>query len=181
MTRNSGTRTFRPSLERLETRDLPSFLLTGALNQVIQPLQNINKDLNDAANAVKGAFNALTADKSNGASSAQVALDFSAGVSSYQRALNDQHTISAGSAAIQAFINIVVIAEFQSGDVIDIIIIDFGSFFNLHPLQPLQNVVANANSTVGGLQSMVSPTWSGLGSASLSLPSIASQVTTPEF
>ena len=51
MTRNSGIRTVRPILECLETRDLPSFLLTGALNNVVQPLQNINKDLNDAANA----------------------------------------------------------------------------------------------------------------------------------
>ena len=181
MTRNNGTRTFRPTLERLETRDLPSFLLAGALNQVIQPLQNINKDLNDAATAVQGAFNALTADKSNGASSAKVAQDFSAGVSSYQRVLNDQHTIAAGSAAIQAFVNIVVITEFQSGDSLDIIVLTFGPIFNIRPLQPLQDVVTNANSTVNSLQSFVTPSWTGLGSASISLPSIASQVTSPEF
>lgn len=181
MTRNSGIRTVRPTLECLETRDLPSFLLTGALNNVVQPLQNINKDLNDAANAVKNAFTALTADKSNGTTSAQVALDFSAGVSSYQRVLNDQHSIIAESAGITAFVNTVAVTEFLSGDALDLIILDFGAIFNIRPLQPLQDLVSSANSAVNSLQSDVTASWSGLGSAGINLPSIASQVTTPEF
>ncbi len=181
MIRNSRVRTVKPALERLEMRDLPSFLLTGALNNVIQPLQNINKDLNDAASAVKNAFSALTADKSNGATSAQVALDFSAGVSSYQRVLNDQHAIAAEAAGITMFVNAVAATEFLSGDTLDLIVLDFGPIFNIRPLQPLQDLVTSANSTVNSLQSAVTTSWTGLGVPPINLPSIASQVVTPEF
>jgi len=45
----------------------------------------------------------------------------------------------------------------------------------------LQDVVTNTNSTVNSLQSLVNQSFTGLGSASINLPSIASQVTTPEF
>ncbi len=186
MTTKKSSRFTKPSLEVLEGRSLPSFLLSGAVNQLAQPLNNMVADLNAAKTALTTAQTAVFNEQFNQDSVATVAQNFAHGVAAYQRMLNDVHSIAATSTADLAFINMAAAYEFQHGDSMDLLVLQFGPQFGLNVTTPLTTPVGQANTTLQSVQSIVNQTYHNVGPSfpvnmEFNLPSIASQTTTPSF
>ena len=80
VTTKKSVRCTKPALEVLEERSLPSFLLSGALNQLAQPLNNMVADLNAAKTALTTEQTELVILELNGSDDAEanpVELEYS--------------------------------------------------------------------------------------------------------
>ncbi len=144
MNRNKNIRYVKPSLEQLEGRDMPSFLLSGAVAQLAAPFNAVNTDLTNSSNALKTDYSAIISASSPGAE--EVAIGKA--TADWARMQNDQHIISAASSAAIGFINAVALTEFQNGDPLDLIVLDIGPLIGLHVTSALTNPVNQANATV---------------------------------
>jgi hypothetical protein len=186
MTTKKSARFTKPGLEVLEGRSLPSFLLSGAVNQLAQPLNNMVTDLSAAKTALTTSQTALFNEQFNQDSVATVAQNFAHASAAYQRMLNDVHSIAAVSTADLAFINMAAQYEFQHGDPMDLLVLQFGPQFGINVTTPLTTPVGQANTTLQSVQSIVNQTYQHVGpsvpvNVTFNLPSIASQTTTPSF
>lgn len=184
MSRNSNVRFVKPILEKLEDRALPSFLLSGnAISQLATPLNNMVTDMKSASTDLQAQFTLISnkTAPANTFAGAEVVADKA--VADWQRILNDSAAIKALSSDYQNAISTIVFAEFQSGDSLDLIILNFGSFFGLHPLKPLTDPVTQANNIVtdSTLQSIVSTNLHTLNNFVDSTTPIAQETVTPSF
>jgi hypothetical protein len=146
MNRNANVGSVKPVLEQLEGRDMPSFLLGGAVPQLAAPLATINQDLTNSAAAlhtdVAAVFSAGTKQ------GAEIALGNA--TADWQRMVTDQHAIQATANANLAFINAAAMAEFQNGDSLDLIVLYFGPAFGIHATSPLTDQMGKADATING-------------------------------
>lgn len=156
MRRSSDVSSFKPELEQLEDRIQPSFLLSGAVQTLATPLNNMVTDMKNAANDIKTVqFPALTAFGEESVSSPTFTAHlpgeetaYGKAIGDWQRILTDQHAIQALSAADVSFLNAVALTEAASGDVTDFIILRFGPIFGINVTAPLTTPVNQAASVV---------------------------------
>jgi hypothetical protein len=147
MLRNLKARPFRPCLEQLEDRAMPSFLLGGAVTQLAAPLQAMVKDMQTAqahlkSDLISGA-NAVSNNNLQGARHF-----FAVAVGDFQQLLTNQHAIKAASSVDQNFVRAAAMAEFQSGDSLDLVILTFGKMIGLDPMKALTDPAAQADNIV---------------------------------
>src|SRR5579871_6279597 len=95
MTRRSKICFVKPILELLEDRSQPSILLTGAVQQLATPLNNIISDMNSASTDLQLQFslikgNTAPANTNAGAQTVQMQA-----VGDWQRILNDSAALKA--------------------------------------------------------------------------------------
>ena len=184
MSRNSNVRFFKPMLEKLEDRALPSFLLSGnAVSQLATPLNNMVNDMKSASTDLQAQFTLIKNNTAPANTFAGAEVVANMAISDWQRILNDSAAIKALSGAYQNAISTIVFAEFQGGDSLDLIILNFGSFFGLHPLKPLTDPVTQANNilTDPTLQNIVNTNLHNLNSHVDSTTPIAQETVTPSF
>jgi hypothetical protein len=186
MTAKKSVHFVKPALEALEGRSLPSFLLSGAVAQLAQPMNNMLTDLNSAKTALTSVQTALFNEQFNQDSVATVAQNFAKGAADYQRMLNDAHSIAATSVADLAFINAAAAYEFQHGDPMDYLVLHYGPLLGINATAPLTTPVGQANTTLQSVQTIANQTYHNVGPSfpvnmEFNLPSIASQTTTPSF
>jgi hypothetical protein len=184
MTSKKSVRFTKPSLEVLEGRSLPSFLMSGAVNQLAQPMNNMVADLNAARTALTTAQTALLFEQLPVSTPPTiVAQNFAHGAAAYQRMLNDVHLIAATSTADLAFIKAAAVAELMQGDPMDFLVVNLGPAFGIDVTTPLTTPVDQANTTLQSVQSIVNQTYFnvGLTGQKFNLPSMASQTTAPSF
>jgi hypothetical protein len=185
MNRQQNRRYIQPSLEILEDRDMPSILLSGASDLLGQPMRNMINDLNISLGQLRNAQAALVAEQGHPTPANLVAQNFATAAAFYQRMLNDQRAIAMTSALDLTFVTTVALIEFQNGDPVDLFIVNFGPLFGFFQVSQLSGPVSTADSIIHlpSVQDMVNQSYTNLGpaGATFNLPSIASQVTTPQF
>ena len=181
VTTKKSVRCTKPALEVLEERSLPSFLLSGALNQLAQPLNNMVADLNAAKTALTTEQTELVILELNGSAKiSPVAQFFAQGAATYQQMLNDVHSIAATSTADLALIKTAAVAELMQGDPMDFLVLNLGPAFGIDVTTPLTTPVDQANTTLHSVQSIVNQTYLVTAEGkTINLPSIASQTTPP--
>lgn len=154
MSRKSNARFVKPMLETLEARDQPSFILSGAVQQQLQPpVTGYLNDMKDAASDLAKQVATITTDNKTatpGLTAAQAQGAFGKAVGDYQRLWNDQAAITTTVAADNNFINAVAMAELSEGDPIDLILVRFGGFFNINPMSGLNDSLNQANQIWNG-------------------------------
>lgn len=174
----------KPMLEKLEDRALPSFLLSGnVVSQLATPLNNMVADMKSASTDLQAQF-ALIQNKTAPANTfAGAELVADKAVADWQRIVTDSSAITALSKNYQAVISSIALAEFQAGDSLDLIILNFGSVFGLHPLDPLTTPVAQANKIVNDptLQGIVNSNLHTLNTFVDSTTPISQVTVTPTF
>ena len=156
MRRSSDVSTFKPELENLEDRIQPSFLLSGAVQTLATPLNNMVTDMKNAAADIKNVqFPALTQFGEENASSPTFTTHlpieetaYGKAVADWQRILTDQHAIQALSTADINFINAVAFQEFSNGDALDLIVLRFGPIIGLNATSSLTTPVSQAASVI---------------------------------
>jgi hypothetical protein len=185
MSHQRDARFIQPTLEALEDRDLPSILLSDAIDLLLQPMRHMIDDLNIAMGPLRSAQAALVAEQGNPTPANVVAENFATAAAYYQRILNDQHAIAATSATDLAFVTAISLIEFQNGDPIDLFLVEFGPLFGFFQVSSLSGPASTADSIIHlpSVQDMVNQSYTNLGpaGATFNLPSIASQVTAPQF
>lgn len=184
MSRSSNARFVKPRLEKLEDRALPSFLLSGnVVSQLATPLNNMVADMKSASTDLQAQFALIKNNTAptNTFAGAETVADKA--VADWQRILNDSSAITALSKNYQTVLGAIVLAEFQAGDALDLIILNFGSAFGLHPLDPLTTPVTQANGIVNDptLQSIVNTNLHTLNTHVDSTTPISQETFTPTF
>src|SRR5690348_13409587 len=145
MSRNSNASFVKPKLEQLEDRVQPSFLLSGAVQQLTPPPNNILTDMKNASTDLQAQFTLIKNNTAptNTFAGAEVTADMA--VADWQRILNDSAAIKATVNAELAFIRAVAFAEFSEGDSTDAILVLFGPVIGFDPTKTLTNDVTQAN------------------------------------
>ena len=189
MIRTSDRRVVKPTLEQLEDRVQPSFLLGAATQGLATPLTNMVTDMKNAASDLKNQFAAMTQfGEENVTSSTFTAhlpieeTAYGKGVADWQRILTDQHAIDALSTADVNFFNAVAFSEFAQGDATDLIVLKFGPLFGFNVLAPFTNPVSQAASVISDttLQNDINVDPAGV-SALYTTTTFAQAATTPGF
>jgi hypothetical protein len=144
MHRNVTAPSAKPQLERLEGRDLPSFLLNGSTNLLLTPLRNMVQDMRNTEND-------LSDQKLAGKSSLrEVGKVFGPATSDYQRMLTDKAAVDALSTQDLAFLNAAALAEAAAGDGLDLVILTFGPLLHFPDFRaPFNDVRAQADHIIG--------------------------------
>ncbi len=161
MPRQAAPRAFRPSLECLEHRELPSGLLPT--------LQNLNNNLNTSANNFRTDQALVAGYQANppAGGSNVIGPQYGKAVVDYQQMISDQFAIQQTGAADIAAINF---GTFASGNAA---LFAFAVFF----IDPqFQKVVNEANGTVSGVSGQANQTYNFSPLPIGALPSIASHV-----
>lgn len=179
----------KPMLEKLEDRALLSFLLSGnAVSQLATPLNNMVSDMKSAASDLKTQFNIIQTQTPPG--TGPLGLTFNGAeqvtgkmIADWQRILSDQAAVKTLSSNYQTAIGIIALAEFQEGDALDLIILDFGSLIGVHPLASLTSIVNQADSiaTDSTLLNIVGQNLHTVNSYVDSTLPISQEVVTPSF
>jgi hypothetical protein len=149
----------KPCLEPLEERALPSVLLSGAVDQLAIPLNNLLADMNAAQQDLSLQLEKMknpgpiktTYSGVNYFAVADVdhyANAYGAATAAWQRMVNHQQAIDAMVKADMAFITAVAHAEFQNGDPIDLAILLFGKQLGLDPTAKLTNIQTQAEKMI---------------------------------
>jgi len=152
MSRRLNARSVKPMLECLEDRLQPSVLMGGPVvptmanevNTVLTDMQHAQTKLTTDFNA---AVTALTTNP-NGDNVRQFAHPFGQAVADYQQILSDQASIHLMVSTDTAVLQGVAMAEFQSGDPIDLLILTFFKGTSLDPTTQLTNVQKQADQIV---------------------------------
>ena len=182
MSRISNLRSVKPMLEELENRVQPSFLLQGAVQQLVTPLNTAIADMQSAITDVKVQHDALIA-LGLGGNIATAETAYGKGSADWHRALVDQHAIQATVNADLNFIRAATFAEFAEGDPTDVLILTFGPIIGFNPTSPLTNLVNQANSLINTdttLQSDINTDFSPV-SPLHTHNTFAQNATTPSF
>jgi hypothetical protein len=141
-------RHFKPALEVLEGRELPSGLLPT--------LQNLNSDLNTANSNFTTNYNALTASQSATSltTPSQLLTQYSNATANWQRMISDQAAINnTGSADISFVDSAAYLYATQTGNSS----VYWGTVFFVNPL--FQNVINTANNTVASASGNANATF----------------------
>jgi len=153
MIRNRTARFVKPMLEDLEVRDNPSFVFSGAISGLEQPIAKIVADMTAAGNDLVTQFKAITNGPTlNNTQLAQREGFYGKAVADYQRIFNDHNTVTAMVNADTTFIKAAAMAELTEGDPIDFILLNFGSLFGIRPLDPLTNDMTQSDQFWNGGQ-----------------------------
>ncbi len=163
MSRPPTRRAFKPTLEALEERMVPTDLLDS--------LQSVLNDLNVASNAFlvdQGVLQGYQPAAPTGGA-AQVSAQYGRTLGDYQRMINDQFTIQTNGPADIAKINFFALAT-GNPDVIGLVV------FGLDP--KFQSIINQANAAISNASAQANQTYNFIGTLGVQ-PSIASQVTTP--
>lgn len=146
MTGTLPVRSIRPSLETLERRDQPSFLMTGATSALVQPLNTIFQDMQMAQSRLQQNVQFFQAN-GNGTTAQQIASTqaFAKATAAYQEILNDQHAITLLANADKNFIVQAAVFEAFNGDTTDYFLLVQGPFFGFDVNAQFTNVVTQAN------------------------------------
>ena len=149
MIRTLDQRYVKPTLEHLEERIQPSFLLgsgsgTGNVTALAVPLTKAATDMTSASNLLASDIASLK----SAATVAQAEKDYGFCCADYQRILSDHAFVVAIVPVDINFINAVAVSEFiESGDITDVAILRIPFLTNLfNPLSPLNNALSQANS-----------------------------------
>jgi hypothetical protein len=164
MIRNSNVRFVKPMLEQLEDRIQPSFLLGGAVQQLATPLNNMVTDMNNASTDLQAQFTLIKNNTAPANTYSGAEVVETKAVADWQRILNDSAAINATVPVLQTFIQTAAFSEFQAGDKTDVLVLFFGSFLGINPLQPLTATVTQANNILNNstLQSIVNTNLNSL-------------------
>jgi hypothetical protein len=149
MSRNSNVGFVKPTLEELEDRIQPSFLLSSTpIPVMVTLMNNIIGDMKVQIADVKAQHDVIVAPfNSLGTLGAQEAA-LAKGAADWQRILVDQETIRASVSVDLSFINAAASAELSMGDPIDEIVLMFGPLLNLNPTSALSATVTQANNLI---------------------------------
>lgn len=183
MSCNKNVRWGKPCLEVLEGRSLPSVLLSGAVGQMAQPLNNMVADMQSAATDLKTQVTPILNNTAPANTYAGAEINFGKAVADWQRILVDQHAIQAVSSADVNALHAIAFAEFQAGDPTDLILLNFGHFFNFDPTKALTDPVTKANNIVNDttLQNLVNTNLHNINFHVDSTNTIAQETTVPTF
>lgn len=144
----TASTTFKPSLEQLENRLQPSFLLGGnALQEMAAPLGKIVADMKTTASDLNNAVVTVQTTPNNSTAQARA---HAVAISDLQRLLTEQAAVQAVSSGDVSFVRAAAMAELQSGDATDAIVLFYGKFIGLDPLKPLQDPADQANAIMQG-------------------------------
>ncbi len=145
MSRGMNTRLVKPILERLEDRIQPSFLLNGAVQQLVTPLNNIVSDMKAASTDLQAQFTLIKNNTAptNTFAGAEVVADKA--VADWQRILNDSSAIKAIVNAELTFIRAAAFAEAAAGDSTDAVLLFLGPLIGLDPTKALSDTVTQSN------------------------------------
>jgi hypothetical protein len=159
MNRKVCNRPVKPWVEVLEGRNLPSFLLSGAVDQLAIPLNNLLADMNAARQnllrqievmknpGIPVASNLGAPYFGKGAIIGYTEA-FGAATADWQRMVNDQYAIDATVKADMAFITAVAHAGFANGDPTDLAILLFGKHFGIDPTAKLTDIQTQAGKII---------------------------------
>jgi hypothetical protein len=164
MRTHPASRSFKPALEALEGRELPSGLLPT--------LQNLNSNLNTSANNFLTDQAVLAGYQTNQPSggSTTVGQQYLKTTVDYQQMISDQFAIQQTGAADINFVNFAsFLFAAQTGNSSAY----FATVFFVDPL--FQNVIDSANNTIGNASAQANQTYNFSPLPIGSLPSIASQ------
>lgn len=187
---HSAKVSFRPGLEELAGRTLPSFLLSVGVGPLVAPLNTVLSDMQSAIADVKVQHDTIVG-LSNTSNLSAVQSAYSTGVADWQRALLDQHAIQAAVNADLVFLRAAAFAEASEGDVTDAILLTFGPLIGFNPTSTLSDTVNQANNLINNdatLQTDIHTTFSaqisfpGGNTLTINLPPFAQAgITTPPF
>lgn len=156
-------RSFQPTLETLEGREMPSGLLAA--------LQSLNNDLNSANSsfqADQALLVSLQTSPPPSLSQAEIGSQYDKATVDYQRMLSDQSAIQKTGAADIAFLNLAAGATGNSELIaLTLLVVD----------PQFQKVINQANTTVSNVSSQVNQSYT-FPVAPFALPPIASRVST---
>jgi hypothetical protein len=156
MRRNVTAASFKPQVEPLEGRDLPSFLLNGSTNLLLTPLRNMVQDIQNTRQDLLAQTDFLVSRDTiarppiinNAAQLGQIGQAFGKATADLQRMLTEFAAVDALSRQDLAFINAAAGAELSEGDAVDFFILNFGSFLHLPdfraPFNDVRTQAANA-------------------------------------
>jgi hypothetical protein len=191
---NLKARSVKPNLERLEGRDLPSFLFGGAINTLAAPLnrkladmQTEKNDLTTVQARLVTDVNAITGQHTgqHRPEYSRIAQDYGRACADFRQMVVDQRAIKDESTQDVAFVNAAAMAEAFEGDATDFILLNFGSLFGFGSFtNALTSPVSTADSTVQSVNTIVNRTYTnvgGKGGQTFNLPSIASQALNVPF
>lgn len=183
MSRSTNVRWGKPCLEVLEGRSLPSVLLSGVVGQMAQPLSNMVSDMQSAATDLKTQVTPILNNTAPANTYAGAEIAEGKAIADWQRILVDQHAIQAVSSADVNALNAIAFAEFQAGDATDLLLLDFGHFFNFDATKALTDPVSKANNVVNDttLQSLVNTNFHTINLHIDSTNTIAQETTVPTF
>lgn len=156
-------RSFQPTLETLEAREMPSGLLAA--------LQSLSSDLNSANSSFQSDQALLASFQTSPPSSlseAEIGSQYGKATVDYQRMISDQSAIQKTGAADIAVLNVAAAATGNS-EVIAL------TLFVIDP--QFQNIINQANTTVSNVSSQVNQSYT-FPVAPFALPPIASRVST---
>jgi hypothetical protein len=183
MNRTSKVHFAKPILEKLEDRALPSFLLNGAVQQLVTPLNNIVSDMKSASTDLQAQFTLIkngTA-PANTFAGAEVAADNA--VADWQRILNDSAAIKAIVNSELTFIRAAAFAEAAAGDTTDAILLFLGPLLGVDPTKALSDTVTQASNILNDqtLQGIVNTNLHTLNSHVDSTTPISQVTVSPSF
>ncbi len=187
MNRRTEVHSIRPTLEALEGRDLPSFLLSGTVTAaLVQPLNAMVQDLQSAKGDLLNQVNTTLLPNNTTFPPGNAGQTFARAVGDFQRMLNDQHAIIATSNADLQFIKLAASAELANGDPIDFLVLNFGQLLGLNVQSQFTTPVTTANNAVNDttVQSDVAISWSytvPISGQSFTLGPINQQINNPTF
>jgi hypothetical protein len=159
MSRNVTAPSVKPQVERLEGRDLPSFLLQGGTNTLLQPLKNMVTDMQTTQADLNTQFNFLVSRSTNttppptnnNAQLGQIGVAWGKATADWQRMLNDRASVVALTTADLAFINGAVLAEAFEGDALDFFLWNFPFFGDFKaPFNGTNSPMAQSNAIITG-------------------------------
>jgi hypothetical protein len=149
MSRSLNARLVKPMLERLEDRLQPSVLLgSNAVNTLVSQVNTVLTDMQHAQTKLTTDFNAAVTTLTNNPNGDNVRLwshPFGKAVADYQQILSDQAAIHSMVSTDTTVLQEVAVAEFQSGDPIDLIILSFFKGTSLDPTTQLTHVQTQAD------------------------------------
>jgi hypothetical protein len=140
-----NTRVVKPSLEKLEDRIQPSFLLNGAVQQLATPLNNIVSDMKSASTDLQAQFTLIKNNTAPTNTFAGAEVVANKAVADWQRILNDSAAIKAIVSAEQTFIRAAAFGEAAAGDTTDLLILFLGPLLGIDPTKALSDTVTQAN------------------------------------
>ena len=166
MSRTLNVHFAKPMLEKLEDRALPSFLLNGAVQQLVTPLNNIVSDMKSASTDLQAQFTLIKNNTAPANTFAGAEVVETKAVADWQRILSDSAVITANVNADVAFIHAAAFAELSEGDTTDAILLTFGPLLGFNPLSSLTSTVNQANNILNNstLQSIVNTNLHSLNS-----------------
>lgn len=149
MSRRLNARLVKPRLERLEDRLQPSVLFgSNAVNTLVNQVNTVLTDMQHAQTKLTTDYNAAVTALGifpNGDNVRQFARPFGKAVADYQQILSDQAAIHQMVSTDASFLQQLALAEFLSGDPVDLVILTFFKGTSFDATTQLTNVQTQAD------------------------------------